>query len=594
MSLIEYFLEKKNGSRLKPKSLRNENKVLFDEIMDYSRKHKLDLPFKELVWMFINKTHIKPSCGVCGGDTKFVRLSLGYRDYCSKTCKSNSKIVKDKVRETFLEKYGGHPMGNELIKNKVKVTNMEKYGSESHLSSNLIKEKIEKTNMEKYGVKRPLQSKEIQNKTKKTMLSNHGVEHGLQSNEIHRKTINTLIEKNGWVVITEKSNQTKLKKYGDVNYNNIDKNKETCLNKYGVDSVLKIPKIRNRISDTKLRKSVNKYKHGDKIDLLSFDDENCHIHCNDCHNDVAIPRHFMVIRGNRGDVMCLECNPKGMFGLVEKEIVEDITDDYILNDRSVLDGLEVDVLIPSKSVGIEYDGLYWHNELYKDKDYHINKTKLAEQKNIDLIHIFEDEWLHKREIVTSIINNKLGNNDVTVYGRKCSVSEISVDVCRSFLEKNHIQGYVNSKIKIGLYFDGELISVMTFGGNRVALGSKGVEGEYEMLRFCNKLNTNVVGGASKLFKYFIKTYKPKKVTSYSDTRYFNGGLYEKLGFTYDGETRPNYWYVIKNKREHRYKYRKDRLVSEGFDPNKTEHQIMLERKIYRIYDCGNRRWVLVF
>ena len=118
-----------------------------------------------------------------------------------------------------------------------------------------------------------------------------------------------------------------------------------------------------------------------------------------------------------------------------------------------------------------------------------------------------------------------------------------------------------------------------------------IKGEFEMLRFCNKLNTNVIGGASKLFKYFLKTYNPSQITTYADRSYSNGNLYKQLGFGFIHKTQPNYYYIIDNIRYHRFNFRKDKLIREGFDSNKTEHEIMLERKIYRIYDSGNLKFI---
>ena len=118
----------------------------------------------------------------------------------------------------------------------------------------------------------------------------------------------------------------------------------------------------------------------------------------------------------------------------------------------------------------------------------------------------------------------------------------------------------------------------------------GKKNEWELNRFSNKLNTNVVGGASKLLNYFIKLYQPMKLISYSDIRLFDGGMYEKLGFTKISQSKPNYWYIINDTRKHRFNYRKSILVKEGYDKNMTEQKIMFNRKIYRIYDCGNIRW----
>ena len=133
---------------------------------------------------------------------------------------------------------------------------------------------------------------------------------------------------------------------------------------------------------------------------------------------------------------------------------------------------------------------------------------------------------------------------------------------------------------------------MSFGNLRVAMGKKSTDdNEYELLRFCNKLNTNIIGGASKLFKYFIDIYKPLKITTYSDRSISQGKLYETLGFKAQGKTQPNYYYIIDGIRNYRFNFRKDRLVKQGFDNNKTEHEIMLERKIYRIYNSGNLKFI---
>jgi len=112
-----------------------------------------------------------------------------------------------------------------------------------------------------------------------------------------------------------------------------------------------------------------------------------------------------------------------------------------------------------------------------------------------------------------------------------------------------------------------------------------------MLRFCNRLNTSVVGSASKLFKYFVKTYKPSEIVSYADRSYSEGDLYTILGFKMVSMTKPNYYYIINGIRKHRFGFRKDVLVKQGFDSNKTEHEIMLERKIYRIFNSGNLKFI---
>ena len=269
------------------------------------------------------------------------------------------------------------------------------------------------------------------------------------------------------------------------------------------------------------------------------------------------------------------------------EFIKSNNIDIVENDRSILENkFEIDALCKSKNIAIEYDGLYWHSEKFRDANYHINKSNECLKKNIKLIHIFEDEWEFKKEIVKSRLKNIFGITGNKIFARKCTIKEIDNIVSKEFLNNNHIQGNVYGKFNIGLYFNNELVSLMTFGNKRKNLGSKRNNDEYELLRFCNKLDTIVVGGASKLFKYFIKKYKPEKIISYCDLRWSNGNLYEQLGFVLNHISKPNYFYIKDRKRVNRFNFRKDILVKEGFDKNKTEHEIMLERKIYRIYDCG--------
>lgn len=261
-------------------------------------------------------------------------------------------------------------------------------------------------------------------------------------------------------------------------------------------------------------------------------------------------------------------------------------ENVIQHVRDVISPLELDMYVPSSSIAVEFDGLRWHSEEFEpSKTYHLDKTRMCEEKGVRLLHVFEDEWNFKKDIVKDIISSKLGKNE-KIYARKCAVREITGREARDFIDNNHIQGYVNSKINIGLFNDDGLCSVMTFGSERISLGRKSRERCYEMLRFATKIGFTVAGGASKMLSYFIERYRPEHIVTYADLRFFDGHSYEKLGFEFVRKSKPSYFYVIGNHRENRFKYRKDRLVSEGFDKDKTEHQIMLDRGIFRIYDCG--------
>jgi formylmethanofuran dehydrogenase subunit E len=305
--------------------------------------------------------------------------------------------------------------------------------------------------------------------------------------------------------------------------------------------------------------------------------------CNDCHREFDIEANsFLQGYG----CPYHNCNSSGK----EKEISEFIksllpNDKVYTNDRKLLNGKELDVLVPSMSLAFEFDGVFWHNENNKENDYHISKTMECEKHGIRLIHIFEDEWIYKKEIWKSMIRNVFSCTQNKIYGRKCEIKEVEVTECTKFLNENHLQGWCPSQVKLGLYHNGVLVSVMTFGKSRHYCGNG--RQEYELLRFCNKLNTNVIGGASKLFTHFISEYNPKSIISFADRRWSNGGLYKKLGFTFDHCSKPNYFYVIGNVRKNRFNYRKSVLVEKyGCPKSMTEKEFCRQQKWYRIYDCG--------
>ena len=265
---------------------------------------------------------------------------------------------------------------------------------------------------------------------------------------------------------------------------------------------------------------------------------------------------------------------------------------YIRRDRSILDGKEIDFLLPDFNLGIECHGLYWHCQKFRDKNYHRDKMVLAKSKGIRLIQIFEDEIVKKSDIVFSRLRYLLNLIPTKIYGRQCIIKEVSNIESSKFLAYNHIQDKDFSKIRIGLYYKDELVSLMTFCNLRKSLGNNAIDGYWELSRFCNKLNTTVVGGANKLLKYFEKVYNPLEVISYADLRWSCGKLYEILDFTLIKETKPNYWYILYLNRYHRYGFRKNILAKKltKFDPNLTEQENMVNNKYNYIYDCGNLKY----
>lgn len=290
-------------------------------------------------------------------------------------------------------------------------------------------------------------------------------------------------------------------------------------------------------------------------------------------------------------------NEKGLFkgvSKLEKELGEFIKNNYIgniiLGDNKVLSGLELDIFLPEINLAIEFNGIYYHSDLFKDKRYHLKKTKECNKQNIRLIYIWENDWKYKKDIIKSILLNILGGTKTKIYGRKCEVRTVNSKEKTIFLTENHLQGNCISKYNYGLYYNNELISVMIFGKLRKNLKQSHSEGKFELLRFCNKLDTTVIGGASKLFKHFIKEINPENIISYANRDWSNGNLYLNLGMKELKPTEIGYNYYKSNIKYNRFNFRKDLLVKEGFDPNKTEYEIMTERGFLRVWNTGNLKF----
>jgi uncharacterized C2H2 Zn-finger protein len=278
------------------------------------------------------------------------------------------------------------------------------------------------------------------------------------------------------------------------------------------------------------------------------------------------------------------------------EFIQTFDSEVIPCDKKLLNGVELDILSMKYNIAFEYNGLFWHSEKQgKGKNYHLDKSKMCARKGIRLIHIFSDEWETKKDIIKNRIRHIFGLSETRIFARKCEVREVSKKEKSEFLNSHHLQGNDKSKIAYGLIYEKKLVSIATFGQLRLNMGNKNSDPSiWELYRFCGK---NVVGGFSKLLKYFIKTNNPNKIITYSDKNWTpspEDSFYGKVGFNFVAHTKPNYHYMLKyKKRENRFNYRKSILVKNGFDVNKTEREIMLENGYDIIWDCGNLKFEMV-
>jgi len=393
----------------------------------------------------------------------------------------------------------------------------------------------------------------------------------------------------------ERQKNTNEKLYGYVspacNDIIIDKIKATNLERYGVEYVMQNDDIKNLYINNRIKEARSEVIGKYKLNVLNYDGELFEILCDKCNKIYECNRHLLYQRIERYKVTpCINCKPLDSNGSsYEEELYKYLikfNTNIIRNYR--IDGKEIDIYLPDFSLGIEINGLYWHSEIHKGKNYHIDKTNFFKSNGIKILHIWEDDWLSRADIVKSIILNKINVTKNRIYARSCVIKEYSNKEIKTFLINNHIQGYINSKICLGLFYENTLVSVMTFSDKRHIKNDS-----WEIIRFCNKLNYNIIGGASKLFKYFMNNYDVKSIVSYAKCDYtdIDDNVYKKLGFEFDKSTKPGYYWCKNQIRYNRYNFRKDKLVKNGYDKTKTESQIMNERGYYRIWDSGNLKFV---
>lgn len=415
---------------------------------------------------------------------------------------------------------------------------------------------------------------DILKKRKDTLIANHGVDHPMKLDWANEKTRETQFIKYGV------THHAKLPEYKD-------KMKESYMKHLGVEHPMYDDVIKMKVSSSIKRKRYTE----EQLDLLDDGDkfktnyESLGFRGLCTKLGVSESCVYVYLRKHGIDVIK---QPSSLFETDVISYIESLgVDDVIIGDRTILNGLELDIYSPSLKLAIECNGVYWHSELLtgKGKYYHKNKTDKCAEHGIQLLHITDEDWIEKNEIMKSLISTKVGNN-TKIHARKCDIVLVSPKDVKEFLIKNHRQGWCQSSINYGLLYDGELVSIMTFGKSRYDKSF-----QYELLRFCNKTYTNVNGGASKLYKYFIKNHSPSSIISYSHNDWNNGGVYLKLGMTLFKNEDPSFVY-LDNKRHtvNRQQLQKHKLsnILDIFDDKLTAWENLVQNGYDRIWNSGNK------
>lgn len=396
----------------------------FKNLISLSRHIKRshpDVSAEDYYNLYLRTNNEDGLCKICQKPTKFIDLQIGYKDTCCKTCtnivkygfsspfchqethsKSRQTKLKrygdakylnvEKQKETMLKKYGGTGLASPEIRKRIEETNLEKFGSKSPLGSKEVQDKIKNTNLDRYGVENVFSSDEIKEKIKETNLATFGFENAMMSEEVKNKVRNTLEQEYGGIgyaseIIREKSILTRnenLREY--INNNNL----------------VLISSLEIKYPDVSLR------------DIKIHEYQNSHlISKEDMHKALTKDEELKKV---------------GYLSKYEVELHEWLKSIYsgsiLLNSKIPNSSLELDFYLPDKKLAIEFNGDYWHSTRFKDKNYHLRKTQLCQDLGINLIHIFEFEWLSSKEICKSIISLALESDIENANIHDCTIEKI--------------------------------------------------------------------------------------------------------------------------------------------------------------------------
>lgn len=380
-----------------------------------------------------------------------------------------------------------------------------------------------------------------------------------------------------------KTKETKLARYGNANYNNSQKITETIRNRYGVNWASQIP---DKIEKTMLVRAEKIPELRDPEWLFEKSKTMCY---SDIGELIGVSEYAVGYWFKQLGIRPAN-KPNSFVSKPQREIVkyiESLGVVYEINS-SVIRPKHLDVFVPSCNVGIELNGLFWHSDYYAEtynSKKHLEKTKMCDDVGIRCIQLWSNQWEHKKDICKSIICNALGKS-ITVYARKTTVVELSIEDYRQFMNENHLDGYAHSTIRYGLLHNGVLVQAIGFSKSRYNKNY-----EYEIVRSATKKFHSVKGGFSKLMNR-----KPSdSLISYCNRMMYNGNGYRAVGMRHLHDTGPNYFYFRPNEDilHSRLQFQKHKLKDklEVYDESLPEHVNMRNNGWLRVHDCGNGVWV---
>jgi hypothetical protein len=518
----------------------------------------LDRSIPEKIYYLINQIK-KPLLCYCGKHLSFIGVKNGYRKTCGnkacfvkmrkKTSLQNwgvdnprkSKEIIEKARQTQLSKWGGHPMKSEEVKQKFKSTMMSRWGVSWAQQSDAIKSKSKRSWQDN-----PDKEKSIEKRSQKIKAKTE--EEKKLINDKRRQTIelrfgswDNFIE---WRL--EKIRQSSFEKWNLPHHFNSSEISKTRVDAYTKNKIQKIKSLLpSDIEYIDTRSNVN---NTDSY-LVLF--------CYKCNSEFEITRQLFYSKTFRNETLCLKCNPSyNGTSRLEANLFEFIRENYTgqIGTRSKIGSKEVDIYLPEMQLAFEFNGLWWHSSNFKQSDFHFTKSLYFKDLGINLIHVWEDDWLFNQDIVKSVILSKLKKLPTKIPAKKCKTTILSESEAFEFMQANHLSGFKRAESYIGLIFESEIVSLISVVGNNI-------------VAYCCRKATIVVGGFSKMLSFACKSLNYEQIVAYHDLSYGCNTLLKGQSFVFEKYIVPNVYSIASGKRSY------------PADGNLT------------IYDAGYEKWI---
>jgi hypothetical protein len=519
-----------------------------------------DTPIYIRIWHLRNQMWEQPLCAMCDNPSKFDRTDMSYRRFCSRACAARDPLTKSRKSDKVKERYGNaHYFLTDDYKSKARETSQKKYGVDHPARSSEIRSRIESTNLERYGHRSSLGDQQVRSRGRETMRARYGAD-----NPMHVPQFATKATEGSKKAYSERLQEILQRRY------------QTNMDRYG------------RYDPAQSHMTMDSVKLSyDPVWLAEQNQEYpiCYI-----AKKLGMGTSQLSVRYHSLGIPIIHHAISSQHRMIEDHLRSRYDGEILINDRKLLSGQELDILLPELGIAIEIDGIYWHGERNggKSPDYHLNKTRACADLGVRLIHVWETEAKDRLDIVKSRLDNLLGIS-TRIGARQCQVVELNGSAAASFHDANHLAGSSPSSLHLALVDpSGDPVMCASIGRSRYDRNS-----DLELIRMSTRRGMSVPGGLSRLITALSKRYQGSKLISYADLRWGMGQGYASAEFEHCGNTGPGYWYVKGGKLYHRSSFQKKLLAQklENYDENLSEWDNMANHGWDRIWDCGHAIWI---